>query len=170
MKRIMETERLRLREMTEEDAPFMYKLLNSPGWLKFIGDRNIQSIDDARDHIIEKYISMYDRFGFGLWLVEIKYQSIPIGTCGLIKRPELEDVDIGFAFLPEFTGQGYAYEAAKATMQYGEDQLKLERIVAITIPQNSRSINLLKKLGLEMTGNAGIPKDKDCVIFEPRAR
>jgi len=170
MKPVIVTERLQLREMEAEDAPFMYKLFNSPGWIQFIGDRNIQSIADAKDHILDRYISMYDRFGFGLWLVEMKNENISIGTCGLIKRPNLDHIDLGFAFLPQFQGQGYAFEAASACLKYGYDELRTEKIVAITIPDNQRSINLLQKLGMQNSGPAGLPDDEVCILFEPRDR
>ncbi len=170
MKQIIETERLLLREMNEEDAPFMFDLLNSPGWLEFIGDRKINTLDDARNHINQKYISMYEKFGFGLWLVENKEDGISIGTCGLIKRPQLDDVDIGFAFMQEFTGMGYAYEAASATMKYGKERLNIDKIVAITVIENKRSIKLLNKLGLKFAGNAGFPDDEECILFEPSER
>ncbi|NNF35908.1 MAG: GNAT family N-acetyltransferase [Saprospiraceae bacterium] len=170
MKPIIITERLQLREMEAEDAPFMYQLFNSPGWIQFIGDRNIQTIADAKDHILDRYISMYDRFGFGLWLVELKNEQTPIGTCGLIKRPNLDHIDLGFAFLPQFHGHGYAFEAASACLKYGNEELKVEKIIAITIPDNQRSINLLHKLGMQNVGPAGLPDDEVCILFEPRDR
>ena len=164
---VIETERLILRQLNAGDASFMLSLLNDPSWIKYIGDRNINTIEEAKDHIEKKYISSYNKNGFGLYLVELKDKLISIGVCGLINRPSLEDVDIGFAFMPEYTGSGYAYEAAKATMAYGYEKLNLERIVAITIAENERSINLLKKLGLRNSGNAGIPDDADCILFVP---
>ena len=149
MKIILETDRLILREMTEEDDFFMYDLLNSDGWLEFIGDRNIKTVEDARNHILNNYIKMYETHGFGLWVVVRKSDSTCIGTCGLIKRPSLADVDIGFAFLSEYMGEGYAYEAATASMNYGYEVMDMNRIVAITIPENKRSIHLLQKLVIQ---------------------
>lgn len=170
MKTIIVTERLKLREMDVEDAPFMYQLLNSPGWIQFIGDRNIRSLEDARAHILDRYISMYKKHGFGLWLVILKNDHTPIGTCGLIKRPHIDHIDVGYAFLLQYQGKGYAYEAAASCIKYGYDQLKAGKIVAITAADNQRSINLLNKLGMENKGPAGLPNDRECILFEPRVR
>lgn len=145
--KILETERLILRWLSVDDSEFMLELLNDPSWLRFIGDRGASTVDDARDYILSKVVAMYERVGFGLYLTELKNDGTPIGICGLIKRDSLEDVDIGFAFLPEFCGKGYAYESASAVMAFGKSVLGLNRIVAITSPDNDRSVSLLEKLG-----------------------
>jgi ribosomal-protein-alanine N-acetyltransferase len=108
-----ETDRLILRELTVEDAPFILELVNDPDWRHFIGDRGIRTLVDAGAYILGGPVAMYRRLGFGLWHVALKDQT-PIGICGLIKRDTLDHVDIGFAFLPGFRGRGYAYEAASA--------------------------------------------------------
>jgi RimJ/RimL family protein N-acetyltransferase len=131
-----------------EDAEFILGLLNEPSWLQFIGDKGVRTLEDARAYILKGPVDMYSRLGFGLYLVELKKSVLPIGMCGLIKRDILEDVDIGFAFLPAYWGKGYAYEAAAAVMAYGEKVLGLDRIVAITSLDNDRSAKLLEKLGL----------------------
>ena len=170
MNKILETDRLLLRELTEGDAAFMYELLNSDGWLKFIGDRNISSVQDAKNHLLNNYIKMYEDHGFGLWAVVRKEDQVVIGTCGLIKRPSLPNIDIGFAFLPQYAGQGFAYEAAAATMNYGYSVIGTKKIVAITIPENDRSIKLLTKIGLVHDVSATIPDDPKCILFVPRDR
>jgi len=147
--KVLETDRLALRRMSVEDAEFMLGLLNEPSWLRFIGDRGVRTLEDARAYILKGPVDMYDRLGFGLYLTELKGEGVPIGICGLVKRDFLEDVDIGFALLPGFWGQGYAYEAAAAVMEYGKEALGLKRIVAITNPENHSSIRLLEKLGLK---------------------
>ena len=147
--KVLETDRLVLRRMSVEDAEFMLGLLNEPSWLRFIGDRGVRTLEDARAYILKGPVDMYDRLGFGLYLTELKGEGVPIGICGLVKRDFLEDVDIGFALLPGFWGQGYAYEAAAAVMEYGKEALGLKRIVAITNPENHSSIRLLEKLGLK---------------------
>jgi len=144
---ILETERLSLRRLNLDDAAFIVELVNEPAWLEFIGDKNVHSLDDARKYILNGPMDMYERLGFGLYLVELK-QGSAIGICGLIKREGLDDVDIGFALLSCFSGQGYALEAAQAVMKYGKNVLQLQRIVAITKPANEKSIRLLTKLGL----------------------
>lgn len=146
---ITDTERLTLRRFTPDDAAFILELVNEPSWLRFIGDKKIHTLEDARKYLVNGPMAMYDRVGFGLYMVEEKGTGVPAGMCGLIKRDTLEDVDIGFAFLPRFWGKGYAYEAAAATMRYGQDVLKLPRIVAITSPDNESSIRLLEKIGLK---------------------
>src|SRR3982751_474006 len=145
--KVLETERLVLRRMTVEDSVFILELLNDPAWLRFIGNRGVRTIDDARDYILKSIVAMYERLGFGLYLTELKGDGVPVGICGLIKRDSLEDVDIGFAFLPKFRGEGYAYESASAVMAYGKRTFGLNRIVAITSTDNYGSAKLLEKLG-----------------------
>jgi RimJ/RimL family protein N-acetyltransferase len=145
--KVLETDRLILRWLSPEDAEFILQLLNEPSWLKFIGDKGVRTLEDARSYILQGPLEMYSRLGFGLYLVVLKEEGLPIGMCGLIKRDSLKDVDIGFAFLPAYWGRGYAYEAASAVMAYGKD-LGLNRIVAITSPDNDSSARLLEKLGL----------------------
>ncbi|HEY4572475.1 MAG TPA: GNAT family N-acetyltransferase [Thermoanaerobaculia bacterium] len=147
--KVLETDRLVLRRMSVDDADFMLGLLNEPSWLRFIGDRGVRTREDARAYILKGPVDMYDRLGFGMYLTELKEEGVPIGICGLVKRDFLADVDIGFALLPGFWGQGYAYEAASAVMEHGKGALGLKRIVAITNPENQSSIRLLEKLGLK---------------------
>jgi RimJ/RimL family protein N-acetyltransferase len=145
--KVIETERLNLRRLTTDDAEFILELLNDPSFLRFIGDKGVRTLDDARKYILNGPVDMYNRLGFGLYLTELKDGGGPIGICGLIKRDSLEDVDIGFAFLPKFWAKGYAYESAAAVMAYGKNALGLNRIVAVTNPDNRSSIKLLEKLG-----------------------
>lgn len=163
--KILETDRLILRLQTTDDAAFILELLNDPSWLQFIGNRNVKIIEDARSYIL-KSIRMYEQFGFGLFLVEKKDDHIPLGICGLVKRDSLEDVDIGFAFLPQYWGKGYAYEAASAVMAHGRDTLGLNRIVAITTQDNHASIKLLEKVGLQYKQLIRLPNDpKELKLF-----
>ena len=145
---VLETDRLTLRRLTAEDAEFILGLLNQPSFLRFIGDRGVRTLDDARAYILNGPVAMYARHGVGLYLTALKEGGAPIGLCGLIKRETLEDIDIGFAFLPEFWGRGYAVEAAAAVLAHGRDDLGLRRIVAITAQDNQSSIRLLEKIGL----------------------
>jgi RimJ/RimL family protein N-acetyltransferase len=143
---IAQTQRLRVRRFVTDDAPFIVELLNDPGWIRYIGKRNVRTIEDAKGYLAKGPIDMYARLGFGLYLVELVDTREPIGMCGLIKRPALEDVDIGFAFLPRYAGQGYAFEAATAVMAHAR-ALGLDRIVAIVTRDNERSRRLLDRLG-----------------------
>jgi RimJ/RimL family protein N-acetyltransferase len=149
MKYIFETNRLRLREFTLSDSAFIVELLNSPGWLQFIGDRNVKTEEQARHYLENGPIKSYLEYGYGLSLVEKKDDQKAIGMCGILNRDALDYPDIGFAFLSEFNGKGYAYEIASATMQYAKDQLKISTISAITVADNVRSIRLLEKIGLQ---------------------
>lgn len=168
--KILETDRLILRQLVVEDATFIFALLNDPGWLRFIGDRGIRTLDDARNYILQGPVAMYARYGFGLYLTVRKQDGVPIGLCGLLKRDGLADVDIGYAFLPQFRGQGYAAEAAAAVMAYGKNVLELARIVAITAPDNERSAKVLEKLGLTFTKMITLPGDESAVkLFTPIA-
>ena len=146
--KVLETDRLNLRWLSTDDAEFILELLNEPSFLRFIGDKGVRTLDDALDYILNGPADMYTRLGFGLYLTELKDGGVPIGICGLLKRDGLEDVDIGFAFLPKFWSRGYAYESAAAVMAYGKTVLGLNRIVAITSPDNYASGRLLEKLGL----------------------
>jgi RimJ/RimL family protein N-acetyltransferase len=146
--KVLETNRLIVRRLSTEDAEFILKLLNEPSWLRFIGDKGVRTVEDARAYILNGPVEMYSRLGFGLYLVESKEEGLSIGMCGLIKRDALEDVDIGFAFFPEYWGKGYAYEAAAAVMSYAASVLGLNRVVAITSGDNDSSEKLLEKLGL----------------------
>ena len=167
---VLETPRLILRRFTLEDAAFVFDLVNDPGWLEHIGDRNVHSLDDARDYLRKGTLAMYERVGFGMYVVTLKSSGEPIGTCGLIKREGLDDVDIGFAFLPGHRGQGYALESARAVLQYGAGALGLRRIVAIVSPANHRSIRVLEKIGLTFERMAKLPGDEEEIplyAFEP---
>ena len=145
---VCETPRLCLRHVEPDDAAFICALLNEPSWLRFIGDRGVRSEDDARRYIEEGPRRMYQEHGFGLFLIERKADGVPLGLCGLLRRDTLPDVDIGFALAAEFTRQGYAYEAAAATLQYARDVQRLARVVAIAKPGNAASGRLLQRLGL----------------------
>ena len=169
--RVLETDRLILRWLAIEDAEFILRLLNEPSFLRFIGDKGVRTIDDARDYILNGPVHSYERFGFGLYLTELKETHVPIGICGLLKRDSLKDVDVGFAFLPEFWKQGYAFESAAAVMDYGRNAFGLDRIVAITSPGNDESIKVLVKLGLEFERTIKLSEDgPDIELFGPGAR
>lgn len=160
-KRILETERLYLREISLSDSEFIYRLVNSPKWIKFIGDRKIRSIKDAKKYITDGPIKSYKINGFGLWLIELKDSLIPIGICGLLKRDYLQDHDIGFAILPEYENNGYTLEAAEATLSFAKSKLNISKILAFTLNYNGKSISLLNKLGLTFDKMIHIPNDDE---------
>lgn len=145
---IRETERLIISKFSVSDAPFFLELVNTPNWIKYIGDRNIKTIEDAEKRIKEGHLKSYNDNGFGFYKLLLKEENNKtIGTCGLIKRDTLDDVDIGFAFLPEYEGKGFGFEAAFEIMKFSKSEFKLKKLAAITNPDNKNSINLLEKLG-----------------------
>ncbi|MED3125602.1 MULTISPECIES: GNAT family N-acetyltransferase [Bacillus cereus group] len=146
---VLETERLVLRWFDIKDAPFILELVNDPAWIQFIGDKRIKNLDDAKKYILNGPVDMYNKMGFGLYLVERKEDFTPLGMCGLIKRDSLEDIDIGFAFLEKFRSRGYGFESASAVIDYGVQNLGMKRIVAITTIDNINSGKLLEKVGLQ---------------------
>lgn len=156
--KVLETDRLVLRRLSVEDAGFILELLNEPAWIRFIGDRGVRTLEDARAYIQKGPMEMYARCGFGLYLTELK-DGTPLGLCGLVKRDFLPDADLGFAFLSRFWGKGYAYEAASAVMTHAKATLGLQRIVAITTPDNESSIALLEKAGFAFERMVVFPAD-----------
>ena len=158
--KVLETERLLLRLISVEDAEFFVELLNEPSFLRYIGDKKVRTLDDARNYILTGPVHSYESLGFGLYLLELKESSAPIGICGLLKRDTLDGVDIGFAFLPKFWSQGYALESAAAVMNYARNQLHLTDIAAITSPDNERSIKLLEKLCFRFQGTRRLSENE----------
>jgi RimJ/RimL family protein N-acetyltransferase len=159
MKQILHTKRLLLREFNIDDADFIIELLNTPGWLQFIGDRKVKTTSDAINYINNTFTKAYQTNGFGFWMVELAATKQPIGMCGITKRDGLDGVDIGFAFLPEFNGKGYAFEIAAATLNFVLATFNLPYILAITNPDNFRSIKLLEKIGLQYQHKIKLAED-----------
>ncbi|WP_342117801.1 GNAT family N-acetyltransferase [Pseudoduganella sp. OTU4001] len=145
---MIETERLTLRPITVDDAAFYLQLLNEPSFLENIGDKGVRDLDGARAAILAGPVEMQARLGYSLWLVLRKEDGAAIGMCGLIRRDTLPATDIGYAYLPAYWGQGYAWEAAQAAMAYGRDVVGLTRLLGIVSPGNTASSQLLQKLGM----------------------
>jgi RimJ/RimL family protein N-acetyltransferase len=150
---ILETERLRLREFTLADTSFIIELLNTPGWLEFIGDRNVRTDEDAIAYLERGALKSYRDNGYGLSMVELKDENKPIGMCGILNRDTLDTPDIGFAFLPDAQGKGYAYEIAKAVVDHAKNVLGIPALAAITLPANTHSVRLLEKLSFDFQNN-----------------
>ena len=160
---VLETERLSLRQFIIEDAQFILTLLNEPSFLRYIGDKQVRNLEDARQYILNGPVASYERNGFGLYLVELKESYTPIGMCGFLKREELPDPDIGFAFLPEFWNKGFAFEAAAAMLADARERLKLHRILAITSLDNEASSKLLQRLGFRFEQVIRLSEDREQV-------
>ncbi len=165
MDAILETERLILRQFTIDDTKFILELVNSQGWIANIGDRNIKTNEQAKVYLQNGPLKSYTLNGFGLWLVEVKSDKTSIGMCGIIKRDNLENPDIGFAFLPAFTGKGFAYEIANATLAFAINTLKIPVILGITIPANKASIKLLEKIGLKFSKTFNLPNNPNALML-----
>ncbi len=174
--KILETERTILREVTKDDAEFILDLLNQPLFIRYIGDRKVRKISEAVEYIESRFIGSYQKFGFGMWAVELKreilksaltdvqtsvFEHTPIGICGFVKRAALPDADIGFAFLPQFEKKGYAFESANAALKYGKDVLNLKKILAVTSRDNESSGRLLEKLDFKFERLIKLPPEAE---------
>jgi RimJ/RimL family protein N-acetyltransferase len=152
----IETERLQLRQFTHDDDEFILTLLNDADWKRFIGDRGVRTLAQAHTYI-DGLIEMYERHGYGLWLMVRRADGASTGMCGLIRRESLIDPDIGFAVLPGFRKHGYTAEAAAATLRYANEVAGLRRVVAITTADNASSIEVLRRLGLRFEKTVLLP-------------
>jgi RimJ/RimL family protein N-acetyltransferase len=167
MSPVIETERLRLREATLDDAPFMLELLNSRGFIEGIADRGVRTLEQARTYIEDRVLSQYREHGFGMWLVIPKGETEPVGLAGLVKRDVLPHADVGYAFLEGAWGRGYATEAAAAVLDFARDRLGLATVAAITSPDNAASQQVLRKIGLMFVGMRELPGwDEPSAYFE----
>jgi len=151
--------------MVVADAEFIHGLMNDQAYLKYIGDKGVKTVADAESFLENRAIKSYDENGFGHYIVELKSDGTPIGTCGYVKRDELDDPDIGFAFLPEFRKRGYALESAKAIFEFGLDALGFKKISAITTPNNERSGLLLEKLGFNFERLISMPNGDELRLY-----
>jgi len=162
----LKSERLILSEFTKNDASFFYQLVNEPAWKQYIGDKNVHTILDAEKYLENNIIPSYKKFGFGFYVVTLKEDNTSIGMCGLIKRDWMDYVEIGFAFLAQYRGKGYAIESSIATKKYAKEKLAISQIAAITDIDNEKSGNLLNRLGLEFDRLISYPgENKKCKLY-----
>lgn len=166
--KILETERLLIRELIESDAEFIFDLLNQPSFIKYIGDRNVRTIDEAENFIETRYRKSYEDNGYGLYLVELKEDKTPLGISGFVKRDNFKYADIGFAFLPQFEKKGYAVESASALMKYGREILGFKEVLAITTQDNESSGRLLEKIGFKFDELIEMPNNEVLKLFSWR--
>lgn len=141
------SDRLVMRELVLEDAEFIFDLYNTPSFKKFVGDKQLRTLFDAEAYLVDTLVAMYQIPGMGLLKVERKVDNVPIGLCGLIKRDSLNDIDLGFGFLPMWEGQGYAFESANEVLSFAKHVLGIDRVVAITLSNNTPCVRLLSRLG-----------------------
>jgi len=162
----LETDRLEIRKLEVDDAGFMLDLLNQPSFHQFIGDRGVRTLEEARTYIEDRAFAAYENKGFGPFAVELKTDGRVIGIVSLLDRDELDHVDIGFAFLPDSWRQGFATEATSAVMDFAFQDLGLEKIIAITQPDNIASIKTLDKMGLSFAGMTRLgDEDIDLLLY-----
>lgn len=156
---VLETERLLLARLSYDHCEFIFELVNEPSFKRYIGDKDVRSLEDAQRYLREGPIGSYERFGYGLFLVNVKETGLPAGICGLVKREEFDDPDLGFAFLERYRRNGYASESARAVLEYGFDDLGLDRIIAMADPENAPSVRLLEILGFTYERKVRMPDD-----------
>lgn len=162
------SDRLKLCKLESFEAPFILKLLNDADFIKHIGDKDIKTLERASQYILKENFESYQRLGFGMFSVRLLNggpSSVSIGLCGLVKRSYLDNPDLGYAFLPEFRGQGYAREAAKAVIDFARRDLKLKKLHAIVSPENASSLALLEKIGFVLEGKVLPPGEKESVVL-----
>ncbi|WP_304344273.1 GNAT family N-acetyltransferase [Chryseobacterium koreense] len=159
--KIIETERLLLKPMSTDDSQLIFELYNSPNFIRFIGDRNIKTVDDAENYIKEKFLPQIERLGYGNYLITRKEDGKKIGSVGIFERDGLDVHDIGFSFLPEFEKKGYGYESASKLMEVGFKEFGLKKISAITTKENISSQKLIEKLGLKFQKMVSLPNDEE---------
>lgn len=160
-----ETERLFLKPTSEEDYGFILELLNTPKWLKYVGDRNVKSIEDAKAYIQNKIMAEFEEHGYSNYTIVRKSDGAKIGTCGLFDREGLDGVDIGFAFLPEYEKKGYAFESVERMKKAAFEEFNITQILAITTKDNISSQKLLNKLGMKMDGTTKLPDDDEELLL-----
>ncbi len=165
MTKVLETQRLLLRYFRMDDAGFILQLLNEPSFKEHIGDKGVRTVDDAGLYLQNGPLDSYERFGYGLNMVELKESGEAIGMCGLVRRDGLDDADIGYAFLERHWSMGYARESAEAILTHARETLGLNRIVAIVTPKNHSSIKLLEKIGLTFERMIQLADDDDELKF-----
>lgn len=162
----LETARLQLNWLTENDADLMLAIWNDPDFIRFVGDRGVRTLDEAREAMEAGVLKLYRDFGYGPYRMSLHNSDVPMGICGLFKRDNLEYPDIGYGLLPAFCASGYAYEAAQAVADHARDHMKLAELCAIVTPQNTRSVHLLEKLGMCAGESIRMPgDDEDVVVY-----
>lgn len=162
---VARTERLIIRWLTPDDAPFFRSLVNSPGWIKYIGQRNIHTDAEALAYLEAGIFKSYKDYNYGFYMVETKDGHLPLGICGIVNRGTLPGPDFGFAYMPEYMGHGYATEAAIATLEHVKNDVALKELYAITLPENNPSIRLLEKMGFQQQSMIRLPNDPVALLL-----
>ena len=159
------TERLIMDELGMEDAEFLLRSLNDEDFIKHIGDRGVRTLPEAEQYLINRVVPSYEENGFGMYVVRLKTTGEALGMCGLVNRPGLDDIDLGYSFLPGARGRGYAVEAARGILNWAIGDLGMKRLVAIVSPDNGASIALLEKLGMQFETMIQLPDDEEKICL-----
>jgi len=166
----LQSKNIVLREVCLSDDEFILELINQPAWKKYISDHSIDTLDQTRDYIESRLIAQYRLHGYGLWVVESNDEKTPIGLCGLIKRDYLDYVDLGFGFIPRYWGKSFAYEASVMCLDYAFNVIKSDRVLAVTVPENGNSINLLDRLGFKYKNEISLAgKNEILSLYEKKS-
>ncbi len=165
---LMETDRLRLRPVTVDDSALMLAVWNDPAFIENVADRGIRTAEQAREAIKSGAEKMFQEYGYGPYCMSLKFDGTMIGICGIFKRENIDDPDIGFGVLPDYFGKGYAGEAAKAVVEHARNTLDISVLTAIVSPTNAASIGLIEKLGLTYERMITMPGDDDAVCLYSR--
>ena len=155
------TRRLRLDRICPEDASLMLAIWNDPSFVRHVGDRGVRTLEEAATALRETGLRHWEEQGYGPYRVSLRDGGDAIGICGLFKRPTLDEPDIGYALLPPYRGEGYAFEAAAAVRDSARDEMKFSRIAAIVSPDHARSIHLLENLGMSFERPIRMPDDDE---------
>ena len=159
----LETDRLQLQWLTLADTPLMYSIWNDPAFVRYVGDRGIETLEMAETAMRDGPLHLYETYGYGPFRVTRRSDGAVAGVCGLYRRENLDAPDLGFAFLPDYRGLGFGYESSCAVLRYARDELELETVTAIVSPRNTASIALLLKLGLVFEKAIRMPGDDEDV-------
>ena len=162
---VLETERLRLRRISLDDAGFMLEIWNDPAFVRNVGDRGVRTVEQAQQALKSGALKLYADHGYGPYAMVLKSDGSSIGICGLFRRENLDDPDIGFSVLPDFCGKGYAGEAAFAVIAHARDDLGIRELTAIVSPGNAPSIGLIEKLGLSFIRMITMPGDDEAICL-----
>lgn len=165
-----ESERLLIRPTSEQDAEFIYQLLNTPKFIKYVGDRALHSIEDAKKYIQVKIHPQLIELGYSNYSLITKADNTKIGVCGLYNRAGVDGIDIGFALLPQYEGLGYAFESSNILIKAGFEEFKIDEIKAITSKGNISSKKLLERLGFDMVGTTKLPDEDEEILLYVKKR
>tara|TARA_B110000444_G_C18757279_1_gene555773 strand:+ start:688 stop:1206 length:519 start_codon:yes stop_codon:yes gene_type:complete len=160
-----QSERLIIRPTLEQDAELIYQLMNTPKFIKHVGDRQLYSVEDAQKYIQDKMLAQLHSLGYSNYSLINKKNGAKIGICGLYDREGLDGIDIGFGILPEYEGLGYAFESSSRIIKAGFEELEIQEIKAITNKENISSQSLLVKLGFDLIGKVMLPIENDELLL-----